>query len=81
MADDWLPGWEQIEGNDSGAWSPGTLRPKLLLHTTEGATIEGAVAAYEKKDSWPHVTADPVRRRRAHHVPLCLLYTSPSPRD
>jgi len=47
---------EWIQGNDAGA----QLAPvrKLLLHTTEGSSIEGAVAAYQTNNSWPHETVD-----------------------
>lgn len=66
----WLDGWERIPGNDSGSWASGPLAPKLLLHTTEGSSIDGAVGAYRANNSWPHVTVDPVRRRRVQHLPL-----------
>src|SRR5262245_1721749 len=47
---------EWIQGNDAGA----QLAPvrKLLLHTTEGSSVEGAVAAYQANNSWPHETVD-----------------------
>jgi len=66
----WLDGWEQVEGNDSGSWASGPTRPKLLLHTTEGSSIAGAVGAYKANNSWPHVTVDPIRKTRVQHVPL-----------
>ena len=66
----WLDGWEKIEGNDSGSWASGPKRPKLLLHTTEGSSIAGAVGAYKANNSWPHVTVDPIRKTRVQHVPL-----------
>ena len=47
-----------------------TNRPKLLLHTTEGSSIAGAVGAYKANNSWPHVTVDPIRKTRVQHVPL-----------
>lgn len=66
----WLDGWDRVPGNDSGTWADGTTAPKLLLHTTEGGSIDGAVGAYRANNSWPHVTVDPARRRRVQHVPL-----------
>lgn len=66
----WLDGWERIEGNDAGTWAPGPRHPKLVLHTTEGGSIDGAVRAYRAKNAWPHVTVDPRRRNRAQHVPF-----------
>lgn len=45
-----------INGNSAG---PHLFRiGKLLLHTTEGSSIEGAVAAYRAANSWPHTTVD-----------------------
>jgi hypothetical protein len=65
----WLPGYERIPGNNSGTWTgPGPA--KLVLHSTEGGSIEGAVAAYRANNSWPHCTVDPWRRRLVQHVPL-----------
>lgn len=66
----WLPGWEVIEGNDAGAWSTGSRHPKLVLHTTEGTSIDGALAAYRAHNSWPHCTVDYRTKRRVQHVPL-----------
>lgn len=68
---DWLEGFDRVPGNDSGSWARGdTVGAKLLAHTTEGGSTEGAISAYRAHNSWPHITADPVRRRRAQHVPL-----------
>ena len=66
----WLDGWEQVRGNNSGTWAKGAKHPKLLLHTTEGSTAEGAIGAYRANNSWPHVTVDPKRKRRIQHLPL-----------
>lgn len=68
MTDGRLDGFEWIPGNDSGDWAPGPARPRIVAHTTEGATIEGAVAAYRKKNAWPTLTVDPRRRRKVQHV-------------
>jgi len=66
----WLAGWDRIPGKSSGTWAGGNPRPKLVLHTTEGPSIGSAVNAFTANNSWPHVTVDPVRRRRVQHVPL-----------
>lgn len=65
----WIPGAEHIAGNDAGSMWIGA-RWKLLLHTTEGDSIEGAVAAYRAKNAWPHMTFDARTRRLVQHVPL-----------
>jgi hypothetical protein len=64
---DWLPNAEQIIGNSAGSMNGDGSR-KILLHSTEGSTIEGAVGAYEDNNSWPHLTIDCRRRRIAQHV-------------
>lgn len=68
---EWLEGFDKVQGNDSGRWSTtDTDAAKIVLHTTEGSSTEGAIGAYRKNNSWPHLTVDPVRRRRAQHVSL-----------
>jgi len=63
-----LPGATKVLGNHAGAFvaSP----PKLVWHTTEGSSIEGAVGAYRQHNSWPHFTLDPRTGRLVQHVPL-----------
>lgn len=65
-----LPGWEWIPGNDAGTWSNGAVRPKLVLHTTEGRSMDSALWAYRANNSWPHATVDPKTRRRVQHLPV-----------
>lgn len=65
----WLDDVEVIRGNEAGAMWIGS-KWKLLLHTTEGGSIEGAVAAYRAKNAWPHLTFDARTRRLVQHVPL-----------
>lgn len=65
----WLAGVERIEGQSAGAMSS-TGGRKLLLHSTEGTTIEGAVAAYRARNVWPHITVDCPERRVVEHLPL-----------
>lgn len=44
---------------------------RLVLHTTEGiATLEAFVELYARTGDYPHITADPVRRRKAQHLDL-----------
>lgn len=70
MADLWLPGARRsYPGNSAGSMNGDGSR-KLGLHSTEGSTIEGAVAAYRANNSWPHLTVDAPRRRVEQHVPL-----------
>lgn len=47
---------EWLQGNPAGTYS--TPVDKLLVHTTEGGSISGAVAAYRANNSWPHLTVD-----------------------
>lgn len=47
---------EWLQGNSAGTYS--TPVDKLLIHTTEGGSISGAVAAYQANNSWPHLTVD-----------------------
>lgn len=58
---------------------------KLLLHTTEGATIEGAIAAYRSHGAWPHLTVDPLAKRIVQHIDFGraagALYNGPQPME
>ena len=65
----WLPGAEIIKGNEAGAMWPGS-KWKLLLHTTEGGSIDGAIAAFRGANSWPHLTVDLRTGRIVQHVPF-----------
>lgn len=60
--------WESVPGNSAGAMNGDGSR-KLLLHDTEGSTIEGAIGAYRKNNSWPTLTVDCRRRRVVRHLP------------
>lgn len=71
MTDLWLPDFEYIEiPNRPGGSYDRTDRWKIGLHTTEGTTIEGAVAAYRTKGVPPHLTLDRAKLRKVQHVPL-----------
>lgn len=65
----WLGNSQKVLGNSAGAMNGDGSR-KLLLHSTEGSTVEGAVAAYRQNNSWPHLTVDCPRRRIVQHLPL-----------
>lgn len=63
-----IPGFEVIQGNDAGSLTQGGR--KLVLHTTEGSSIAGAVGAYRKNNSWPHFTISYKERRKVQHLEL-----------
>lgn len=65
----WLAGFEQKAASVPGGTFDGSPI-RLVLHTTEGGSIEGAVAAFAKTGSWPHFTVDPEKQRRQQHYPL-----------
>ena len=47
-----LAGWEHKPRTGSGSFTGGGH--KLLLHTTEGGTADGAIAALDRNRSWSH---------------------------
>lgn len=61
-----LPGYEIIKGNSAGSYTDGGW--KLVLHTTEGSSIAGAVGAYKKNNSWPHFTLSFEEDRKVQHL-------------
>ena len=63
-----LPGVERVPGNHAGTFVPSP--PKLVWHTTEGSSIEGAIGAYRQHNSWPHFTLDPQTGQLVQHLPL-----------
>lgn len=63
----WHPRAERVHGNDGGTLLGGP--PRATWHTTEGSSIEGAVAAYRSADSWPTLTWDPDSGRIVQHLP------------
>lgn len=53
----WFPGADtSVKGNTSGAYKGGPW--KIVHHTTEGSSAEGAFSAYRNNDTWPHFTVD-----------------------
>lgn len=59
--------YEWVQGNSAGPHRAAVT--KLVLHTTEGGSIEGAVAAYVVNNSWPHLTVDSRSLRVCQHLP------------
>lgn len=68
---DWLDGVDRsVVGRDSGPFVDAPMR--LVLHTTEGASAAGAIAAFKSTGSWPHFTVDGARQIRYQHIPVNL---------
>lgn len=47
-----------------------------VLHTTEGATLEGAISAYIKNNAYPHFTYERSRRIVEQHIPINVAATA-----
>lgn len=56
--------WRPMPG--AGTYTGGPKR--LVLHTTEGASLAGAEAAYKAKAIAPHFTVEPATKRWAQHI-------------
>lgn len=55
----WYPNADKsIKGNSAGPYSGGPV--KGILHTTEGNSASGAIAAFKNNNSWPHFLVDNV---------------------
>lgn len=67
---DWLPGWTRHLFNLRGKPYQFTHNPKGCLHTTEGGSIAGALAAYAPYP--PHGIYNWRTREKLQHVPLSL---------
>lgn len=61
-----IPGYEIIVGNNAGSFTGGGN--KLLLHTTEGTTANGAIGAFRRNNSWPHFTLSFEEKRKIQHL-------------
>ena len=48
------PGAKVVPGTDCGPFVGGP--PRGVLHTTEGTSAAGALAAFRENDDWPHFT-------------------------
>lgn len=66
---DWLPGAERHPGQDSGLYMDSAAW-KLLLHTTEGPTLDGALLALDSRRAWSHFVYDPNTDHLVQCVPL-----------
>ena len=64
---DWLPEAKRIPADRAGGTYSKDVLFRLVLHTTEGTSIAGAVAAYTKHGSWPHLTIDARKREVVQH--------------
>jgi hypothetical protein len=65
----WHPTARRVAGRDAGPFVPG-FGAKLMWHTTEGGTAQGAISAYTTSGSWPHFTLDPHTGDLFQHLPL-----------
>lgn len=66
-----LTGYEIVKGNDAGSFTGGGN--KLVLHTTEGTSANGAISAYRANNSWPHFTLSfEENKRKIQHVETTL---------
>ncbi|SER95243.1 hypothetical protein SAMN05216188_11853 [Lentzea xinjiangensis] len=70
MPDIWLPGWNRHPFGLRGKTYQYGHNPKGCLHTTEGTSIAGALAAYAPYP--PHGIYDWRTRQKLQHVPLNL---------
>lgn len=61
-----LAGYEVVKGNDAGSFTGGGR--KLVLHTTEGSSANGAIGAYRANNSWPHFTISYKEQRKIQHL-------------
>jgi hypothetical protein len=67
----WHPDAKRVVIPGSPGLTPATGHPKIVLHTTEGSTIEGAESAYRASGgSAPHFTISP--RALHQHIPVNL---------
>jgi hypothetical protein len=63
-----LPGVKRVPGTHAGTFVPSP--PKLVWHTTEGSSIEGAIGVYRQHNSWPHFTLDTKSGQLVQHLPM-----------
>lgn len=77
MGDLWLPGVERVAGVSAGPMNADGSK-KLLFHSTEGSSIEGAIATFQTRSShpWSHLIVDCHERRAVQCVPLNLASRS-----
>jgi hypothetical protein len=68
MGDIWLPGYKRVDLGWAGAPYDEMAHPKLLWHTTEGTSVNGARAAFRNYP--PHGCYDPWVDGAEQYVPL-----------
>lgn len=59
--------YQPIVGKAGGTFTHGAPK-RLVLHSTEGSSVAGAVAAYKAKGVPPQFTVDPKTRARVQHI-------------
>lgn len=64
-----IPRAERISLENAGAFAAGT-GAKIVWHTTEGRSVDGAVQAYRAGRSAPHFTLHPQTGRLVQHVAM-----------
>ena len=53
----WFPDADDsVRGSSPGSYKGGPF--KIVIHTTEGGSAEGAFSAYRNNNTWPHFTVD-----------------------
>lgn len=64
-----LPGFEFHPFEDAGSYVAG-FPAHLVIHSTEGSSIEGAESTYKAHRSAPHAAVDLLHRWRVQHISL-----------
>jgi hypothetical protein len=60
---------QKIRGEDAGTFVQGA-GAKIVWHTTEGRSADGAVHEFQRRRSWPHFTLNPQTGRLLQHLPM-----------
>ena len=63
-----MPGWEWVGATGGGSAYANDLPDKIVLHSTEGGSAAGAIAAYRNHGAWPHFTIDYWANRAIQHL-------------
>jgi hypothetical protein len=64
-----IPRAEKVPLENAGAFAVGT-GAKIVWHTTEGRSVDGAVHEYRRKRCAPHFTLNPQTGRLVQHIPM-----------
>lgn len=73
---DWLDGFDHSWTRQGGSYVTGDYPWRLELHTTEGKSVAGALAAYESSGAYPHFTVRYETKERLQHVSLSRSSTA-----